>query len=128
MVVKNFCSITALAVLSGPQAFAVTCADIDYPEVAKISVVIEDTDHDPREVSVRVPSVVFGKSLTWVFLWVRPDSKTGQLDLQVPIQFKVDGSEAYAEFFARKNWNAVEITAHYGDQICDPQLEFTLWN
>ena len=128
MVVRNFCSIAALALLSSPQSFAVTCAEIDYPEEAKISVVIEDTDHDPREVSVRVPSVVFGKSLTWVFLWVRPDSKTGQLDLQVPIQFKVDGSEAYAEFSARKNWNAVEITAHYGDQICDPQLELALWN
>ena len=116
------------AVLAVSPAFAVTCADIDYPPDVKISVVIEDGDDDPRKISVRVPAVVFGKSLTWIYLWVSADNQTGNIYLQVPIQFEVEGSEALAEFFAQQDWNAAEITAHYGDKICDPSLQKVLWD
>lgn len=117
-----------LALLSVAPAYAVTRAQADYPRDVRISVVIEDGDHDPRKVSVRVPEVVLGNSLMWIFLWVSADNQTGNFDLQIPIQYMIEGSEAFAAFYARKNWNAAMLTAHYGSKICDPSLETVLWD
>lgn len=124
---RSLSYVLALLFLCASPARAVTCPEVEYSADVRISVAIEETDDDPRKVLVSAPSVVFGKSLSWVYLWVRSGGDTEQLNLQIPLQFDVDGPEAHAEFFARRNWNAVEITAHYGDQVCDPQLELSLW-
>jgi hypothetical protein len=127
MAIKNLGCIVILALLSASHAYGVTCHDIDYPENVKISVVIEDGDDDPRKISVSVPSVILEKSLKWIFLWVSVD-RNAFSDLQVPILYEIEGEEAHAEFYARRNWNAVQVTAHYGGKICDTSLEKWLWN
>ena len=116
------------SLLISQVTYAVTCKDVEYPVELTVTVSANAGQENNRKIQVRGPLSLAGNDLSAILIWVSDNKDTIESDLIIPLHFEAQDDFAIAEFFAKEDWLWIEITAHYGKEVCDPQLEAVVWH
>ena len=116
--------ILALLVALFPATGSSTsCVAFEGQGTIRLEVTSESIGEDLRKYFVAGPKTVAGYELAELKLWVGEPPDGDDVDLILPLEYKVESDQIHAEFIARSSWRYVMVWAKYGKSECSPSLE-----